>query len=163
MTVTQPSTTSNFSSQVADSPCQTFLRSVAENSGLDTTYDARDISEVVFRTVRDLMPTEVSNRIAKEFENIESEFGSEDITLSQLWLDTNPLVRWLSQMRSPLDIRDEIFLRRISQEAGVPKNVDIYEVLLAVFSATKQVLSLESSAEISEYLPGKIRFAWNRA
>ena len=135
---------------------QTFLETVALNAGLDSTYDARDISEVVFRSIRDLMPTEVSNRIASELD------GKSD-SLAQLWRDTNPLVRWLSQVRPVLEIKDEVFLARIQQEAGVPLYVDAADVMMAVFEGIKVVLSSESASEIARHLPGQIRVAWNRA
>ncbi|MEO0355970.1 MAG: DUF2267 domain-containing protein, partial [Cyanobacteria bacterium P01_A01_bin.3] len=48
------------------SPFQIFLDTVVVRGGLDSDYDARDIAEVVFRTMRDVMPTELSNRIANE-------------------------------------------------------------------------------------------------
>ena len=135
---------------------QTFLETVALKAGLDSTYDARDISEVVFRSIRDLMPTEASNRIASELD------GKSD-SLAQLWRDTNPLVRWLSQVRPVLEIKDEVFLTRIQQEAGVPLYVDAADVLMAVFEGIKEILSSESTSEIARHLPGQIRVAWNRA
>ena len=58
---------------------QTFLETVAVNAGLDSTYDARDIAEVVFRSMRDVMPTDVSNRIAVELD------GKSD-SLARLWI-----------------------------------------------------------------------------
>ncbi|WP_017327126.1 DUF2267 domain-containing protein [Synechococcus sp. PCC 7336] len=145
------------------SPYQVFLEAVAANGGLDSTYDARDIAEVVFRSIRDLMPTEASNRIAAELDEIESGLDLQTGSIAQLWRDTNPLVRWLSQVRAPLDVRDEMFLRRIQEEAGVPKNVGATDVTIAVFGAIKAVLSSESNSEIAQYLPGQVRFAWNRA
>ncbi len=163
MTATQISPSQTLDAKVADSPCQTFLQAVVANGGLESAYDARDISEIVFRSIRDLMPTEISNRIATELDATESEFEVEPITLAKLWRDTNPLVRWLSQVRPPLEVKDEVFLRRIQQEAGIPKDVDASEVLMAVFGAMKAVLSSETAAEIASYLPGQIRFGWNRA
>ncbi|MEL7083118.1 MAG: DUF2267 domain-containing protein [Cyanobacteria bacterium J06597_1] len=138
------------------SPFQIFLDTVVVRGGLDSDYDARDIAEVVFRTMRDVMPTELSNRIANEL-------ASQSAPLSELWRDTNALVRWLSQIRPVLEIRDEVFVRRIQQEAGVPLNVNAADVMAAVFSATKQVLSAESATEIARHLPGQIRMEWNRA
>ena len=138
------------------SPFQIFLDTVVVRGGLDSDYDARDIAEVVFRTMRDVMPTEASNRIADEL-------AAQSAPLSELWRDTNALVRWLSQIRPVLEIRDEVFVRRIQQEAGVPLNVNAADVMAAVFTATKQILSSESSTEIAQYLPGQIRMEWNRA
>ena len=156
MTAAQIFSPSTSNAESATTLCQTFLETVAANAGLDSTYDARDIAEVVFRTMRDLMPTEVSNRIASELD------GKSD-SLAQLWRDTNPLVRWLSQVRPVLEIKDGVFLTRIQQEAGVPLYVDAADVMMAVFEGIKQILSSEATSEIARHLPGQIRVAWNRA
>ena len=153
MTATQIPSTPSPSTDA--SPFQIFLDTVVVRGGLDSDYDARDIAEVVFRTIRDVMPTETSNRIAEEL-------AAKSVPLSELWRDTNVLVRWLSQVRPVLEIRDEVFLRRIQQEAGVPLNVNAADVMAAVFRATKQVLSPESAAEVARCLPGQIRVEWNR-
>ena len=154
MTATQ---ISSNPSPVADaSPFQIFLDTVVVRSGLDSDYDARDIAEVVFRTIRDVIPTETANRIAEEL-------AVKSAPLSELWRDTNVLVRWLSQVRPILEIRDEVFLHRIQQEAGVPLNVHAADVMAAVFAASKNILSEESAAEVARYLPGQVRVEWNRA
>ncbi|MGK7909896.1 MAG: DUF2267 domain-containing protein [Synechococcus sp.] len=154
MTATQISSASSAATEA--SPFQVFLDTVVVRGGLDSDYDARDIAEVVFRTMRDVMPTETSSRIADEL-------AVQSAPLSELWRDTNVLVRWLSQVRPVLDIRDDVFVRRIQQEAGVPLNVNAADVMAAVFGGTKQVLSTESAAEIAKHLPGQIRMEWNRA
>ena len=43
-----------------------FLEKVMLKGGLNDIFDARDISEVVFRYMRDLMTTEASDRVAEE-------------------------------------------------------------------------------------------------
>ena len=154
MTATQVSSSPSTATEA--SPFQIFLDTVVVRGGLDSDYDARDIAEVVFRTMRDVLPTEVSNRIADEL-------AVQSVPLSELWRDTNVLVRWLSQIRPVLEIRDEVFVRRIQQEAGVPLNVNAVDIMATVFTATKRVLSTESAAEIARHLPGQVRVEWNRA
>ncbi len=56
-----------------------------------------------------------------------------------------------------------MFLRRINQEAGVPRGVDAETVIKAIFSATKDELSKERVQEISSYLPDQIRQMWEQA
>ena len=154
MTATQVSSSPSTATEA--SPFQIFLDTVVVRGGLDSDYDARDIAEVVFRTMRDVLPTEISNRIADEL-------AVQSAPLSELWRDTNVLVRWLSQIRPVLEIRDEVFVRRIQQEAGVPLNVNAVDIMATVFTATKRVLSAESAAEIARHLPGQVRVEWNRA
>lgn len=156
MTAAQISSSSSPNVELNDSLYQTFLKTVAVQGGLDSTYDARDIAEVVFRSMRDLMPTEVSNRVAAELEEKSN-------SLAQLWRDTNPLVRWLSQVRPALEVKDEVFLTRIQQEAGVPLYVEAADVMIAVFGGIKEVLSSEANSEIARHLSGQIRSAWNQA
>ncbi|MGK7909037.1 MAG: DUF2267 domain-containing protein [Synechococcus sp.] len=156
MTAAQISPSPNPNVEFGTSLYQKFLETVAVQGGLDSTYDARDIAEVVFRSIRDLMPTEASDRIASELD------GKSD-SLAQLWKDTNLIVRWLSRVRPPLEVKDEVFLTRIQQEAGVPLYVDSADVMVAVFRGIKEVLSLETNSEIARHLPGQIRVAWNRA
>lgn len=156
MTAAQISSSPSPNVELNDSLYQTFLKTVAVQGGLDSTYDARDIAEVVFRSMRDLMPTEVSNRVAAELEGKSN-------SLAQLWRDTNPLVRWLSQVRPALEVKDEVFLTRIQQEAGVPLYVEAADVMIAVFGGIKEVLSSEANSEIARHLSGQIRFAWNQA
>ena len=156
MTAAQIFSSSTSKAESSTSLYQTFLEAVAVNAGLDSTYDARDIAEVVFRSIRDLMPTEAFNRIASELD------GKSD-SLAQLWRDTNPLVRWLRQLRPVLEIKDEVFLTRIQQEAGVPLYVNAADVMEAVFAGIKELLSSEAKSEIARHLPGQIRVAWNRA
>ena len=156
MTAAQISPSPSLKVELDTSLYQTFLKTVAVQGGLDSTYDARDIAEVVFRSMRDLMPTEVSDRIASELEEKSDSFA-------QLWRDTNPLVRWLSRVRPALEVKDEVFLTRIQQEAGVPLYVDAADVMVAVFGGIKEVLSSEANSEIACHLPGQIRVAWNRA
>ncbi len=43
-----------------------FLEKVAAQAGLADIYDARDITEVVFRTMRDMMTNESIDHVAQE-------------------------------------------------------------------------------------------------
>lgn len=145
---------------------QPFLEKVMIKAGVDDIFDARDISEVVFRTMRDVMTTEASDRILEELKGekaVPSDNQSLQDDLSQLWKDTNPLVAFLSRIRPVLNIDDETFLFRIRQEAGLQRGIDPETALIAVFSATKDELSQQRVQEIAEALPGKIRQIWEKA
>lgn len=142
-----------------------FLEKVVLKGNLNDFYDARDITEVVFRTMRDMMTTEAANRVADELhEEIEpTKEKALQNEVADLWLDTNPLVRFLSKIRPPLIIKEDTFLFRIGQEGGLPPGVDPETVVKAVFSATKEELSQERIQEIASFLPGKIREMWEQA
>lgn len=143
-----------------------FLEKVMRKGSLSDLFDARDITEVVFRTMRDMMTTEASDRVANELH--EQAEPSTNKTLQQyevadLWQDTNPLVAFLSRVRPPLVIKSDTFIRRITQEGGLPPQTDAETVIKAVFSATKDELSPERVREIANFLPDKIRDMWEQA
>ena len=142
-----------------------FLEKVMNEAKLPDIYDARDITVVVFRTMRDLMTTDAANKVASELEIKESEkqekIDGDDVLL--LWKDTNPLVAFLSKVRPPLKFDGDTFIRRINQESGVPRGVEASTVIKAVFSATKKELSQERIQEIASFLPDKVRIFWNEA
>ncbi|MGJ3249767.1 MAG: DUF2267 domain-containing protein [Elainellaceae cyanobacterium] len=143
-----------------------FLERVKRAAGLEDLYDARDVAEVVFRTMRDVMTTEASDRVASELQGkvmSTGDSGTAECELAQLWQDTNPVVRALSRVRPPLEIKPETFVFRISQEAGISRGIDPLEVTEAIFSAFKQELSPERIKEISDFMPGDIRQVWRRA
>jgi uncharacterized protein (DUF2267 family) len=83
--------------------------------------------------------------------------------VADLWIDTNPLVRFLSRVRPPLIIKEDTFLFRIRQESGLPARTDEETVITAVFAAAKDELSEDRIKEIAEFLPGKIRQMWEHA
>lgn len=149
-----------------------FLEKVMVEGGLADLYDARDITEVVFRTMRDMMTNDAVDRVAEELHTPVMEDNT-DRTLytatplatevEDLWQDTNPLVHFLSRIRPALNIRDTTFLFRVQQEAGLPSHVEAEQVVKAVFSATQDALSGERVQEIAGFLPGKIRQLWEEA
>lgn len=142
-----------------------FLEKVMLKGELEDIFDARDITEVVFRTMRDMMTTEASDRVADELH--EEAEPTKDKALqnevADLWKDTNPIVSFLSRVRPPLEIKSEVFLRRINQEAGLSQSTDRETVVKAVFSATKDELSEERIKEIANFLPDQIRAMWEQA
>lgn len=149
-----------------------FLEKVMVQAGLADLYDARDITEVVFRTMRDMMSNEAVDRVAEELHTPVMEDNT-DRTLytatplatevEDLWQDTNPVVHFLSRIRPTLNIRDTTFLFRVQQEAGLPSHVEAEQVVKAVFSATKDELSGERVEEIAGFMPGRIRELWEEA
>lgn len=157
------SSSATVAPQAASSaPC--FLETVKRRAGLEDLYDARDVSEVVFRTMRDMMTTDAADRVASELQgkasSADEQIGRQD--LAALWCDTNPLVRFLSRMRAPLEIKTETFLFRIGQEAGLSRGIYPADAVVAVFAALKSELSAERVQEIAAVLPDEIRQAWRQ-
>jgi uncharacterized protein (DUF2267 family) len=156
---------SSSASESTPSVTTSFLKKVMVRGELEDLYDARDVAEVVFRTMRDLMPTEVSDRVATELqgEAIVTKDKALQNDVADLWRDTNPLVRFLSRLRPPLVIEPETFVFRIRQEAGLSNGVEPEVVIAAVFSAVKAELSQERIDEVTGFLPGMIKQMWRRA
>lgn len=144
-----------------------FLEKVALKAELPDIFDARDLTTVVYRTMRDLMTTEASKAVESELKQVESEEKATNKRLqeeiAQLWHDDNPLVAWLSNLRPPLKFDDETFIFRIEKEGGVPRKTNAEKVIKAVFSATKEELSGERIREVAEFLPGKVKSMWETA
>lgn len=142
-----------------------FLQKVMEMAQLPDIYDARDITVVVFRTMRDLMTTESVDRVAEGLhkEAIPTTKKPLQDEIADLWKDKNPLVAFLSEIRPPLDINSDLFIRRISLEAGLPRGVTAETAIRAVFAATKEELSPEQAQEITNALPDRIRQMWENA
>jgi uncharacterized protein (DUF2267 family) len=142
-----------------------FLEKVRVKAQLEDIYDARDVTEVVFRTMRDLMTNEASNRVREELqgEPVPTPAEEQQQDVGDLWKDTNPVVSFLSRIRPPLQFDGDTFLFRISQEAGLPRGVTAETAVGAVFSATKEELSPKRSEEIANFLPDKIKQMWVQA
>ncbi len=130
-----------------------FLEKVMRKASLPDIYDAKDLTTVVFRTMRDLMTTETDSRT-------EAAFKEADI--AEIWRDDNPLVSFLSRFRPPLEIDTETFLRRIKQEGGAPKNVSPEAIVIAVFSTARESLPPEQIQEISSLLPDGLQVLWDQ-
>ena len=150
---------------------RSFLEKVMSEGGLADPYDARDITEVVFRVMRDLMTTEAADRVEEELheEAINTKEKRLQMEVADLWRDTNPIVGFLSRLRkplqgpSPIGIDSELFLTRVANEGGLPPTVNREKVVRAVFSATKNELSQERIQEIASWLPDKVRELWEQA
>ncbi|AUS99309.1 hypothetical protein CLI64_02255 [Nostoc sp. CENA543] len=148
-----------------------FLEKVKIASGLSDIYDARDITEVVFRVMRDLMTTEAADHVEQELHKPAeiTDDKSLQMEIADLWHDTNPLVRFLSRVRPPwqgpgiFKIDSDRFLFRVANEGGMPPNVDREQVVKAVFAATKDELSSERIEEIASWLPDRVRQLWEEA
>lgn len=142
-----------------------FLEKVMVNGHLEDIFDARDITEVIFRTMRDMMSDPAADRVEAELHK--DAVPTDDKTLkteiAELWRDTNPLVHFLSRIRPPLIIRPETFIFRIEQEAALPPGIHPETVIKAVFSATKDELSPERIQEVAGFLPGEVRQMWEEA
>ena len=148
-----------------------FLEKIKEQANLENIYEARDLTEIVYRTMRDLIPTETIDRVTSELETETLTKADENTTgvMADLWQDTNPLVAWLSRIRphfqgeAPFTIDDNLFITRVEQEGGMPVQTNGETVIKAVFTATKEELSSERCQEIETFLPGKIRQMWQEA
>jgi uncharacterized protein (DUF2267 family) len=142
---------------------QSFLEKVKCRAGLEDIYDARDVAEVVFRTLRDLMTTESSDRVTEDLKASIVTGKTDDDSLIELWQDTNLLVRWLSRVRAPLSIDAETFLFRVRQESGLSQGIPPETAIAAVFAALKEELKPDRVEEIGSFLPVGIRQLWQRA
>ncbi|WP_013322640.1 DUF2267 domain-containing protein [Gloeothece verrucosa] len=150
-----------------------FLDKVMRQGGFADPYDARDISELVFRIMRDVMTTEAADRVEGELheEAFETDEKALQMEVADLWKDSNPLVRFLSRIRPPLrqgpghwKINSDNFLFRVANEGGLSPSQNREQVVKAVFSATKDELSEERIQEIAGWLPeGAVRELWEQA
>ncbi|HBL61208.1 MAG TPA: DUF2267 domain-containing protein [Cyanobacteria bacterium UBA8803] len=144
-----------------------FLEKVQLQGHLGDINDARNVTELVFRTMRDLMTAEATDRVSAELrETHEAVPTPEEIPpqeVADLWQDTNPIISFLSRIEPPLNFDSETFLYIIRQEGNLPQGVKPETVVQAIFSATKEELSAERVEEIASYLPDKIQQIWNKA
>lgn len=152
-----------------------FLEKILLKSGLEDIFDARDVTEVVFRVMRDLMTTEAADRVADELHKPMEPTDDKalQMEITDLWKDTNPLVGFLSRIRPPwqgpgiFKIDSDRFLFRVKNESGMVRtgyDVDREQVVEAVFSATKEELSEERIKEIASWMPeGRVRELWDKA
>lgn len=135
---------------------QDFLEKVKTQGNLKDLKEARNATEVVYRTMRDVMSSESIERVADELD------ANAPDQVEDLWEDTNPLVRFLSHIRPNLHISPDNFLVRLRQEGNLP-GADAETIIKAVFSATKDELSQERVQEVAKCLPGKISDMWQDA
>lgn len=150
---------------------RSFLEKVMQQGGLADPYDARDMTEIVYRVMRDMMTTEAADRVESELHEkaMETDEKVLQMEISDIWKDSNPIVRFLSRVRPPwqgpgiFKIDSDRFLFRVANEGGQPM-VDREKVIKAVFSATKDELSEERIQEIAGWLPeGRVRQLWQEA
>lgn len=148
-----------------------FLEKVMLKGNLEDIFDARDVTEVVYRVMRDLMTTEAADRVADELHKPAeiTDDKSLRMEIAELWRDTNPIVGFLSRVRPPwqgpgiFKIDSDRFLFRVANEGGLQANVDREMVVKAVFSVTKDELSQERIQEIASWLPDHVRQLWEEA
>lgn len=143
-----------------------FLEEVALKAQLPDIFDARDLTNVVYRTMRDLMSNEASEAVKAELhDEIEKDAKNKRLQdeIADLWKDDNPIVSWLSKVRPQLKFDADTFIYRIEKEGGVPRGTSAEMVINAVFSATKEELSDNVKQQVSEFLPGKIKDMWESA
>lgn len=148
-----------------------FLEKVALRGNLSDIFDARDVTTVVFRALRDLMTVEAADRVEQAFGDADAlppektDNKSLQVEIGDLWRDTNPLTSFLSKIRPPLwpSVDAEDFLFRITNEGGLPSGTNAETVVKAVFSATKDELPPERCRDIAGFLPGRVREIWKAA
>ena len=145
-----------------------FIETVMRQGHLEEPHKAKDITEIVFRMMRNLMTKEAADRVAselhaeKELVPTESYKASPD-DLGDLWQDTDPVVGFMSRVQEPQKIDSDSFLFQIRQEAELPAGIDVETAISAIFTATKKELSPERIEEIASFLPEKIQEMWNHA
>ncbi|EAZ91390.1 DUF2267 domain-containing protein [Crocosphaera chwakensis] len=138
---------------------KTFLAKVIEQSGLENDNDAQAATKVVFRIMRDLIPSDQIEQIEQQ---LHQEAPKADMEIADLWNDPNVMVAFFSRV-SPfrqLPIGSNTFFLRLDQEAALPEGVEAKKVTKAVFSALKDELPQQKSREIAQYLPDDIRQLW---
>jgi uncharacterized protein (DUF2267 family) len=148
-----------------------FLKKVMVKGKIADVFDARDVTEVVFRVMRDLMTTESADRVEAELhkEALPTEDKALQMEIADLWHDTNPIVGFLSRVRPPwqgpgiFKIDSDRFLFRVANEGGLQPDVDREQAVKAVFFATKDELSQERIQEIASWLPDHVRHLWEQA
>jgi uncharacterized protein (DUF2267 family) len=148
-----------------------FLEKVMVKGHLEDIFDARDITELVYRTMRDLMATEASERVESELhkEALPTNNKTLQTEIATLWKDPNPLIGFLSRIRppwhgpAPFVIDSDLFAFRVEQEGALPSGVKPETAIVAVFSATKDELSQERILEIAGFLPDRIKKIWESA
>jgi len=80
-----------------------FLEKVLIKSGLEDIFDARDVTEVIYRAMRDLMATETAERVADELHKaLPTKDKALQMEIADLWEDTNPIVGFLADSSSLL-------------------------------------------------------------
>ncbi|MGD1903190.1 MAG: DUF2267 domain-containing protein [Geitlerinemataceae cyanobacterium] len=145
----------------------TFLDRVMARAQFPDMYDARDMVVVVYRTLRDLISTELAEAIAADLEQTQlSDARDKSLqgSIARLWWDTNPLVRTLSRWRAPLKVTGERFLRRVIEEGGgLPAGVTPEAAISAVFAETKPELSPDTERQLVAALPSSIELLWKQA
>lgn len=170
VTTLQTRTAVNLST-VSSNRQQFFLTKVMQELSLESLYDAKEITEVIYRTMRDLMSHDTIEKVSSELDSpaMVSNKARLNTQVSDLWQDSNPLVRWLSHLRPSFDkegilgINDTLFLQRIRQEAALPSHVSALAAVKAVFSATKGELNPETQATVASCLPESIKEVWQAA
>ena len=143
-----------------------FLEKVALRAELPDIFDARDLTTIVYRTMRDLMSTEAATAVESELHDDAKKYANNkrlQQEIAELWRDDNPLVAWLSSIRPALKFDADTFIFRIEKEGGIPRRTTGEKVINGVFSATKEELSEARNKEIAEFLPGKIQEMWQAA
>lgn len=141
---------------------QTFIEKIIENSELQNINDAQAAAKIVFRELRDIMPTDAIERIEQE---LQVEAPKVDMSIADLWSDPNVMVAFFSRI-SPirqLSIGYDTFMLRLKQEAALPESASPETVAKAVFSATKAELSPERIKEIQGFLPDQLSQLWQQA
>lgn len=145
-----------------------FIETVMRQSHLEEPHKAKDVTEIVFRAMRNLMTREAADRVAselraeKELVPTKSYKASPD-DLGDLWQDTNPVVGFMSRVQEPQKLDSDSFLFQIRQEAELPSGVEVRTAVSAVFAATRKELSPERIEEIASFLPEEIQKMWNQA
>ncbi|WP_204139141.1 DUF2267 domain-containing protein [Halomicronema sp. CCY15110] len=148
--------------QTAEQQQKTFLETIIEQSSIQTDNEAQMAAKVVFRILRDMMPTEQIDQIAEE---LHTEAPKANMEIADLWNDPNVMVAFFSRI-SPLrqlSISSDTFLLRLNQEGALPREADPKTVTKAVFAALKKALPQDKYAAVGQNLPDEIGQLWQQA
>lgn len=148
-----------------------FLEKVMVKGCLEDIFVARNITEIVYQAMRDLMSAEASDRVRSKLHQqvVPADSKTLPTEIAKLWKDTDPVTKFLRwrrlpwQQSTPFLTNSDLFALRVVREGVLPSGVKPETAIAAVFSAMKDELPQERIMEIAGFLPDRIRKLWESA